>query len=148
MKRVNIICGVLMLLVAVVVAFGSVGNPYWDNFAPGPSFMPYWIAAFGVVVALVLIVSAFQQTGEDVPVDFSDGKMAGSVIVLLVAFFFLIPWLGILLGGAVMMLVILVALLRRPIGYSILTVVVTTAILYGVFDYWLQLDLPKSVLGV
>ena len=51
------------------------------------------------------------------------------------------------LAGSLLMLFMLLDVLRRPWLASIITTVLTTALIYGIFVLWLRVALPKGVLG-
>ena len=144
----NIIASVLMLVAMAVATLSMAGDAYWTEFAPGPAFMPYWVAGLGAFIACLLLVQSL-RAGREVPdeTDFSDIKQAGFVILLLCGLLLLLPWLGMLIGSTIMILIILIGMQRRPIAPSLLTAAITAALVYGVFQTWLGVDLPKSVIG-
>jgi hypothetical protein len=146
---VEIIASALVLAVMGVAAFSLSGDAYWTDFSPGPAFMPYWIAGFGAVIACLLIYQSIRnRLAVSNEIDFSDLKPAGFVIVLLGLLLAVMPWAGMIIGSSVMILVILVGMQRRPIWPSLVTAAVTAAIVYGVFEIWLNIDLPRSPLGI
>jgi putative tricarboxylic transport membrane protein len=144
----NIIAAVLMLVAMAVATLSMAGDAYWTEFAPGPAFMPYWVAGLGALTACLLLVQSLRK-GRSAPdeTDFSDVKQAGFVILLLCALLFLLPWLGMLIGSTIMILIILIGMQRRPVAPSLLTAAITALLVYGVFQSWLGVDLPKSVAG-
>src|SRR4051812_9612445 len=110
----NIIAAVLMLVAMAVATLSMAGDAYWTEFAPGPAFMPYWVAGLGALTACLLLVQSLRK-GRGAPdeTDLSDFKQAGFVILLLCALLFLLPWLGMLIGSTIMILIILIGMQRR-----------------------------------
>ena len=144
----NIIAGLVSLGVLAVAIFSLSGNAYWSGFAPGPAFVPMWIAGLGVLLACLLIIQSIRRPSADEPnASFFDIKQFSFVAALLVGLILLMPWLGMLLGLALVMLAILLVMLRRPLGPSLLTITITMALIYGVFGAWLGVDFPTGVLG-
>lgn len=144
----NIIGGLVALAMLAVAVFSLSGNDYWRGFAPGPSFVPLWIAGLGALIACVLIVQSIRRPPADEPnVSFFDLKQVGFVALLLVGLIALMPWLGMLLGEAIVMLAILLIMQRRPLLPSLLTTAITIALIYGVFGAWLGVDFPPGILG-
>jgi hypothetical protein len=144
----NIIASSLMLAAMAAAILSMTGDAYWAGFAPGPAFMPYWVAGFGALIACLLLVKSIRK-GADAPdeVDFSDFKQAGVVIALLCALLLFLPWIGLLVGTTIMILAILIGLQRRPIVPSLVTAAGTMLLVQGVFNSWLGIDLPKGVIG-
>ena len=59
----------------------------------------------------------------------------------------LLPVLGTTASGTILMLVLLLLVERRPVLPSLATTVVTVALVESVFNLWLDIDLPKGLLG-
>ena len=51
-------------------------------------------------------------------------------------------------AGFLLMLGLLLIVLRRPLPASLLTAVISTALVYAVFVAWLNVPLPKGFLGI
>ena len=146
---IEIIASLIVLAVMGVATVSLAGDAYWTDFSPGPAFMPYWIAGFGAVIACLLIFQSIRgRLAVSDEIDFSDVKPAGFVIALLCCLLAVMPWMGMIIGSSVMILVMLVGMQRRPILPSLLTAAITAAIVYGVFEVWLNVDLPRSPLGI
>jgi putative tricarboxylic transport membrane protein len=145
----EIVASVLVIGVMAVAIFSLSGDAYWTDFSPGPAFMPYWIAGLGCLVGVLLIVqtvrSKFAMSDET---DFSDFGKAGFVMALLCVLVAAMPWIGMLIGSSLLILIVLIGLQRRPVLPSVLSAIVTAAIVYGVFELWLNVDLPRSSLGI
>jgi len=147
-SKANIIASIVALMVMAIAVFELWGNAYWKGYAPGPSFVPLWIIGLGGAVACVLIIQSIRQPSTDEPkVRFHDFKQVGFVALLLCGLIVLMPWLGMLLGEAIVMLAILLIMQRRPLGPSLLTTAITMLLIYGVFGAWLGVDFPAGIFG-
>lgn len=145
---VDIIAAILVLGVLAAGSLSLLGDSYWTGFAPGPAFMPYWVAAFGLVIAVLLIVQVVRdrQPKEEAP-DFSDLRQAGMMVVLLFALVLGLPIFGMVTGAVLLMLVFLIGMKRRPVLPSVFATAIVAALVYGVFETWLKVDLPKGMVG-
>lgn len=146
---IEIIASLIVLAVMGAATISLAGDAYWTDFSPGPAFMPYWIAGFGAVIACLLIFQSIRgRLAASEETDFSDLKPAGFVIALLCLLLVAMPWLGMIIGASLMILIMLVGMQRRPVLPSLLTAAITAAMVYGVFEVWLNIDLPRSPLGI
>ena len=66
----------------------------------------------------------------------------------LVAFSVLSPILGMVPSAALFVFLFLYALLARPLVSSLATAAATTALIYGVFVWWLNVGLPSGYFGI
>jgi hypothetical protein len=149
MLMTEIVASLLLIAVMAVATFSLSGNAYWTDFSPGPAFMPYWVAGFGCLVAILLIVQAVRSKFASLDeVAFPDIRQAGFVILLLCGLLLLMPWLGMLVGSSLLILIILLGMQHRPFLPSLLSAAVTAAIVYGVFEVWLRVDLPRGAFGI
>jgi hypothetical protein len=144
----NIIASLLILAAMALAVFSMRGDDFWTEFSPGPAFMPFCVAGLGIFVAGALLWQSLwgPRSARETP-DFSDLPKAAAVIVLLCGLLLLLPVLGMLIGSTVLILAILIGLQRRPIAPSLLTAALTALLVYGVFESWLGVDLPRGLAG-
>ena len=57
MKLVDIVCALVMLVLSAVTFLATRHLPYWSDFAPGSAFGPFWVAASGVIISVLLVLS-------------------------------------------------------------------------------------------
>ncbi len=149
MKRLDYAVAAAMLLLAALVLYGTRGLPVWDEYAPGSRLMPVLVAGASVLLALMLVVATWRQV-DDQAVDWPDRGGAARVIATmagLAAIIVLTPWLGLIPAAALFVLFQLVAILRHRLVPSVLTTLVVGLLLHSVFTLWLDLRLPKGVVG-
>ena len=120
---------------------------YWDEFAPSSGFAPIWVAIFGMVLAALLLFERDPETHVPEPFDragLSRVLQAGGGIL---AFVLLTPLVGMILAGFLLMLGLLLIVLRRPLLPSLITSVISIALVYGIFVAWLNVAVPKGFFG-
>ena len=149
MKKVEIATGLLMLALSAVAIFALRELPYWSGFAPGPAFVPMWVASVGALLSLALLVAAVR--GEARPADWPDRAGFLRVVAIVAALSLLVmsaPWLGFMPASVLAALFVLIVVLRRRWLPSLLTTVLVAATVTGIFQIWLGVPLPKGFLGV
>ena len=151
MRRLEIQVAIGMLVLSAIAAFGTSTLAFWskNDFAPGPAFMPMLVAGAGAILSALLIAEAVLRP-TDTPVDWPDRTGARRVLattIALWAFIALLPWLGVLISTALLLLTMLIAIANRPLLPSLATTIVTAGLIQIVFVVWLNVQLPKGVLG-
>ena len=149
MRKLETASAIVLLALAALVALGTSGLPYWADFAPGPAFAAWWVAGAGALIAVLLLLrhgGARRRNPADWP------ERGGLVSILLAIgamwlFVALLPVLGTTASGTILMLVLLLLVERRPVLPSLATTIVTVALVELVFNLWLDIDLPKGLLG-
>ncbi|MFK8252597.1 tripartite tricarboxylate transporter TctB family protein [Ancylobacter terrae] len=150
MRSIDIVAALCLAAICCVVLIDTWQLPYWADFAPGPAFAARWIAGGGLVISAALFLQAITRRIDDEHVEWPDRLGARQValcIGLLVLFLLLVQWLGIILCGFLFVFGFTAVVARRTLRASIITSVVTVAVLHGVFVLWLGVDLPKGVIS-
>jgi len=140
------VVALLFLLFFGALCVLALGLGYWDGFAPAAGFAPLWVGLAGVFLSIALLVSRPAETGE--AADRAGLRRVASAALALVLFVALTPILGMIPAGFLLMLALLLLILRRPPLPSLVTSVVSIALVYAIFVAWLHVPLPKGVLGV
>ena len=149
MRNADIAIAVAALAVSVVVLVGAREYPYWARTAPGTGFMPTLLGLFGLVLGAALLVNALRRpsaAGLDLPerpIAVRVAGAAGGLVVIVL----LTPYLGLLVGQALFMLVVLIGLLGRRLVPSLVATGLTGGLIYLVFLRWLRVPLPIGPLG-
>jgi putative tricarboxylic transport membrane protein len=141
-----------VILLAVAVAYAATAAwryTYWNATGPGSGFFPFWLGLVLAVLATLLLASAVRQTDPGpawLPRGHGAARLIG-VVVATAVFIALMPVLGMVLGTALF----LVVLLRALEGHSwTATVGVAAAVAianWAVFTWWLRVPFPVGVLG-
>jgi len=149
MNRLEAICAIVMLLLSVVIIVATADLAYWDDFAPGSAFLPYWVAGAGAVLGATLLVTALRRK-TDSPVDWPNRDGMRRIELTSVALWALIvalPLLGTLISVALFMLGLLLFVQRRKLVPTLITTAVTLAMIETIFVLWLRIRLPRGFLG-
>lgn len=151
MTRLDLVTGAAMFLLSSLVLIATWPLAYWSDFAPGPAFLPRWIAGGGLLCALLLLASRLRGTvpapaavADEGPVHL--GRPA-TTLVALVALGALFPLLGLRVAAAVFVLFMLLVVVRRRPLPSVAATAVTVLIVHLVFVRWLAIDIPSSLFG-
>jgi putative tricarboxylic transport membrane protein len=142
---------VLMAALSALVIFSTRDLPYWSDYSPGPAFAPWWIGACGLVLSALLVLQVLRAGPQPLPEEAITTRRgfirASSTFAVLVAFVVLIPIIGLVLASMAAAAVIMLVILRRAVVTSVFTMLITGAVIYGIFLWWLQVPLPKGPLG-
>jgi putative tricarboxylic transport membrane protein len=149
MKRLDIASAVVMMLLAGLVVAGTPELDFWDDVGPGSRFMPLWVAGVTAVLSLLLIVEARRRAAD--PVDWPDRaglRRVASTFAAIIAFVLAAPWLGFVVTTALFVVALLLIVERRPLLPSLMSGLLTAALIHAIFIAWLSIALPKGVFGV
>jgi putative tricarboxylic transport membrane protein len=149
-KRLEQVTAVLVLALAAIAIFGTGRLAFWQGTSPGPRFMPLVVAAFCGVLAVLLFLEATRRASEE-PVEWPDREGAVRVTLTaaaIIGYIALAPLLGFVVGSAVFVLILLLAVLRSRLLPSLLTAAISAGIIQGVFVTWLGTALPRGIFGL
>jgi putative tricarboxylic transport membrane protein len=147
----------LFILIFGIFIFGnSFSYEYYNNFGPGPGFLPRWISGGLIILSILYMIDTIKKN----PVYFKeilpDKKGLWNVISVLlsvVLFIIIIPYVGFVVSGTIMMFL---ALRRAYKWYIALGISIFSAWLaFYAFNDLLRVTLPafpwddiKSFLGL
>jgi putative tricarboxylic transport membrane protein len=145
----NLLAGIVVLLFGSAVTYSASQLPYRGEYGPGPGFLPLWIGMVLIGCAIVTIVKAVRQYGQE-----KEGfvqtktRWVGFVFVTLIVTFLLVPVLGLSLSLALFTGFTMRAAGRHSWILCIVTAVVTAAAVRVIFGVMLDIPLPKGVVGL
>ena len=132
------VCGV----VGAIWAFaGLFIYGFWMNKGPGPGFLPVII---GVVTCILCILLILRRDTEVEPVD----KNAIKPIAAMIAFVLAIYIIGFIATILVFMVAWLVHEGAYSYKFSIILASAVTLLIWGVFEYWLQVPFPSGLITI
>ena len=149
MKRLDIASAAVMLVLAALVVAGTPELDFWDDVGPGSRFMPVWVAGVTAVLSLLLMLEARRRAAD--PVDWPDRtglRRVASTFAGIIAFVLAAPGLGFVVTTALFVVALLLIVERRPLLPSLVSGLVTAALIHAIFIAWLSIALPKGILGV
>lgn len=151
MRKADRIAGAALLAFSVAFSAGALKYySYSSPDGPGSGFFPFWLGLIMAVLAAMLLAGALRP-GDPGAAWLPRGDGLRRLLVVLgvtFAFVALLKFVGMILGTA-LFLVILMRVLDRTAWPLTLSVAVATAGLnYLVFTYWLRVPFPVSVFGI
>jgi hypothetical protein len=149
MRASDVLPAIALLALSAVAAVGTWHLGFWNDFTPGPAFLPFWAAGAGAVLCTLRLVEARH------PDDATEVEWPGRESCLRVALAFaalvalaaLSDVLGMMTSATLFMVFLLVVVQRRPVGPSLVTTAITVGLVYLVFTRWLGVRLPTGVTG-
>lgn len=151
MRRADQITGVVVLIFSLAVIEGARRMPPSGTFGPGAGFLPFWLGAALAILSIILLVNATREpvlASERSP--FPRGRAVVAIVETagaLAAFVLLLETLGFVLS-IVLLTAFLLRVVERVGWLTTVTVSVANALgLFIVFQKFLGVSLPKSMLG-
>ena len=144
--RADHVAGAAFIAFGVLVIALSGDLPMGELSMPGSGFMPKILAGFTIAFGIVLMLRA----GESKPfaeIEWSDAKHAAAVTLITAVAAYFFETLGFLVTMVAMMLVLLVAIERRPLLHAALYSAGVVVITYLTFVYVLKTPLVTGPLG-
>jgi putative tricarboxylic transport membrane protein len=141
------------LLLALAVAFSAGAlryYRYWDENGPGAAFLPFWLGL--VMAALALLMLLRRSRPADAAVDWLPrGEGLRRVLIVLVAtaaFVVLLKVVGMIVGTAFYLAIIIRIVGRHPWWLALLVAAAAAGVNYLVFAHWLHVPFPQGVLWI
>ena len=150
MRSADRIAGAALLALAVAFSAGALRTySYWGENGPGSAFLPFWLGVVMAVLALLLLVGALRST------DPGDAwlprgqrlRRLGLVLGVTIALVALLEVVGMIIGTALFLIVLLRFLDRQSWPVTVSVALVTAGFIFLVFTQWLRVPLPVGLLG-
>lgn len=150
MRRADRITGASLLAFALAFSAGALKNhTYWGENGPGPGFLPFWLGAVMAGLASLLLIGAIRSRDPGAAwLPSGDGlRRLGLVLGATIAFVALLPVLGMVVGTALFIALLMRGLERHPWRLTLAVALGVTGFNYLVFTFWLRVPFPLGVLG-
>jgi putative tricarboxylic transport membrane protein len=151
MRRPYQITAVVLLLLAGFVAVEALRLRYYTTLGPGPGFFPFWLAIILGVLAVAMLLQAGLARPEPMPADFFASRRGylrmGAVVVAMVATTLVLEPLGFCLTMLAVYLFLLLTLGRQRALVMALVALGGSFGVYHLFVRWLNVPLPRGLLG-
>ncbi|HEY4615473.1 MAG TPA: tripartite tricarboxylate transporter TctB family protein [Citricoccus sp.] len=151
--RSGLVMPLVLVAFSLYLIIGSMTLDVEDADFPGPGFFPALIGTAGLVLAAVIAVGLLRHPE---PVPGRDGETTrfhsdvaslGWTVLGFAAFAVLLPWLGWILGSALLFWCVAHGFgSRRPV-FDVLVALFMGSVAYLAFDVALGLNLPSGLLG-
>ena len=150
MRTADRIGAAVLLALAVAYTATAAGRyTYWTATGPGSGFFPFWLGIVLAVLSTLLLVSAVRRPDPGPSwIPRGHGAARFVVVVLVTAVFIaLMPLLGMVLGTAVFLAVLLRMLEGHSWRATVAVAVGAAVANWAVFVLWLKIPFPVGVLG-
>ena len=153
MKRADRIFAYIGLGLSVWLIVESFKFDYMTTYTPGPGFHPFWLGVCLGLLSLFLLANTFWRRGDkDDEKKRMPGRKAlfrvGLILLFTAGFALSMTGLGFVLTVAVFVFLILFVLEHYTLFKSILYGIIMSGVIFVVFRFWLDVDLPKGWLGL
>ncbi len=126
---------------------------YKTTYTPGPGFHPFWLGVCLSLLSLLLLFNTFRRRGGK---DDEKGRLPGKksllrvglILLFTAGFAFSMTSLGFVLTVALFVFGILFALERYTLLKSLLYGIIMSGAVFLIFRFWLDVELPKGLLGL
>ena len=126
---------------------------YMTTYTPGPGFHPFWLGVCLGLLSLFLLANTFwRKSGKEEDKKRMPGRNAlsrvGLILFFTAGFALSMTGLGFVLTVAVFVFLLLFVLEHYTLFKSILYGIIMSGVVFVIFRYWLNVDLPKGWLGL
>jgi putative tricarboxylic transport membrane protein len=153
MKKGDIIFSVIGMGLSLWLILESQKFAYTSKFGIGPGFFPFWLgivlAAFSLFRFIISLREKYsaEELKPRLPGWGSLGRL-GLIMLIMAGFALVMTSLGFILTVFLFVSIILFILEGDSVLKSIFYGVMFSAAVFLVFRYWLEVDLPRGLLGI
>jgi putative tricarboxylic transport membrane protein len=146
MSKRDIGAAAITLIFGAAAAYESAKLPFGTVHSPGQGFFPWWVSAVIFLLALLLLFQAL-TSGSSVAREGS-GRVVrvAALLVILVAYTFLLEPLGYPVSTFLLVLFMLRAIDTQRWAVALGMAAITSVGSYVVFAIWLSIPLPRGPL--
>ena len=151
MRNADRIAGAALLAFAVAFSAGALKYyTYSGPGGPGSAFLPFWLGVIMAVLAGWQLVGALRSRDPGAAWLPRGEGLRRLILVLGItaAFVALLNFVGMILGTALFLIVLMRVLDRNPWPLTLSVAAATAGLIYLVFTYWLRVPFPVSVFGI
>jgi len=137
--------GLALAGLGAYILFAARRWDYMTEEGPGAGFFPMWYGGVMLVLSLVLVASAVVKPGRHAQVAWKDVWRALVAWVAFVACIALMPVFGFVISFALLAAFIVKVMCAEKLRTAILVAVIGSAGFYALFEWALDLSLPKGM---
>jgi len=138
--------GLALAGLGAYILFAARRWDYMTEEGPGAGFFPMWYGGVMLVLSLVLVAGAVVKPGRHAQVAWKDVSRALVAWVAFVACIALMPVFGFVISFALLAAFIVKVMCAEKLRTAILVAVIGSAGFYALFEWALDLSLPKGML--
>jgi hypothetical protein len=151
LRNADRVTAALLLVFSVAFAAGALKQyQWWGSGGPGPAFMPFWLGLVMAALSLGMLIRSIKDRNPG-PAWFPRGEGLRDILVVLgvtTLFVALLNVLGMVIGSAIY-LAVLVAYLGRHRWWVTIGVALAAAFFnWLVFVHWLHVPFPEGMLWI
>ena len=144
-ERVFGVVLVILCLVCMYDLHSSTNLVYWDEFGPGPSWLPYAICVILLILAFFLIIPKSRTSVEQLGASpLGTLKYVALVIVLASAF----PVIGARLSLGLFVMIEMIWVERQKWWTALAVGAITSVAVWAIFDKLLGVNFPTGPFGI
>ena len=145
--------GMICLGLSLWLIIEALRYDYRTRFTPGPGFAPFWVGVLLGLFSVYLIIDSYlrkMKEKDEKPVlpGRSSLQRIGMIILILVGYTIVLMPVGFLLSTLTLTFLLLYFLEKYSIAKSLLYSILFSGAAFFLFQYWMEVDLPKSWLGL
>ncbi len=153
MKKGDRIFALIGLGLSLWMILESSKFAYKTTYTPGPGFHPFWLGVCLAALSLSLLLNTFRRKGgkEDQKSRLPGKKSllrVGLILLFTAGFAVSMTILGFVLTVALFVFGILFALERYTLSKSLFYGIIMSGAVFLIFRLWLDVELPKGLLGL
>jgi putative tricarboxylic transport membrane protein len=143
--------GLFFLAFSIFVCVEAIGMDVGTFHVPGPGFLPFWSGVvFGIFSIILVVRSVLSKPGGEKAKNLWKGTNWGRVIMVLASLFIyavFLQELGYLLATFGLMTLMFGMMGKTRWWVRVVTAALTVLATYFIFYAWLDVQLPKGILG-
>ena len=151
MRSADRVTAALLLAFAVAFSVGALKNyQWWGAGGPGPAFLPFWLGLVMAILAVMMLTRSFKQKDAG-PSWFPRGEGLRDMLVVLgvtILFVALLNVLGMVIGTALYLAVLIKSLGRHPWWVTLTIALGAAGFNWLVFVHWLRVPFPEGKLWI
>ena len=151
MRNADRVTAALLLAFSVAFATGALKQyQWWGSGGPGPAFMPFWLGLVMALLALMMLTRSLKEKDPG-PSWFPRGEGLRDILVVLgvtILFVALMNVLGMVIGTAVYLAVLVRYLGRHPWWMTLSVAIAAAFFNWLVFVHWLHVPFPEGMLWI
>jgi len=138
-------------LISIAIVAGSSAYPSGTLSRPGPAFLPMCCGLIMTVLSLITLGQAFRKDKRKATEEKQDSSLTArwprlvAAVAILLAYAFLVDFLGYLMMTLVFMLFVLKIVEPANWRTALLEAVLAAGGSYSLFELWLKVPLPKGI---
>lgn len=148
MRKAGVWMGSLLLILSVAAFTISSSYGYYSKYGPGPGLFPLWISGVFILISLLYIIESIRKEGVSINEILPKGKELSYILKILgsiTLFIILAPYTGYSIASIVMLFILFYGKYKWYSGLGI--AIVTTLILFYIFQKYLRIPLPLNAFG-